>query len=93
MKYKFLGQDIELSEFNISQSDEIQGLLLGNSNITGGEASVSITDFKASQYLAIEYGTKSDDINRDYILGLPAKKAADVQTLYDAIMEFNGQSN
>jgi hypothetical protein len=91
MKYTFLGEEIELNEFTIKQADEIQALLLGDSDVTDGEASVNISNFKASQYLAIEYGTKDKKITRDSVQELPASKASDLQELYDEIMKLNGQ--
>ena len=92
MTVKFLDKDIELSEFSIRQADEIQAIMIGDSDITSGEVKASITNFKTSQYLAIEYGTKDKEINRDYLLDLPASKATDVQELYDEIMKLNGQA-
>ena len=93
MRYDFLDKNIELSEFTIGQDDEIQNVLLGDSNLManeGDKVSVSMKSFRNSQYLAIEYGTKSDEITVDYIMGLPKSKADAVNNLYDAIMEFNG---
>jgi len=88
---KYLDKDTELKEFSIRQADEVQALLLGNSDVMNGEASVNITDFKASMYLAIEYGTTNKEITRDYIQDLPASKADEVQELYDDVMKINGQ--
>jgi hypothetical protein len=88
---EFLGKEVKLKEFSIRQADEIQAILLGDSDVTSGEVSASIQNFKSSMYLAIEYGTDDKEINREYILDLPASKADDIQILYDEIMKINGQ--
>ena len=93
MTVKFLDKDIELKKFNIRQADEVQALMIGDSDITSGEVKASITNFKQSQYLAVEYGTKDKSITRDYLQDdLDADQATDVQELYDEIMKLNGQA-
>ena len=96
MRVDFLGTNIELNEYTIGQDDAIQNALLGDSNLMGNNGenvSVSMSAFKASQYLAIEYGTKDESITVDYIKNLPRSKANDVNDLYDAIVLFNGDES
>ena len=89
--YKFLGEDIELSEFSIRKADEIQNIMLGDSTVNGGEASVNMKSFKEAMYKTIEYGTVDKKYDKNFILDLPASNSDEVQKLYDAIQKLNGQ--
>lgn len=94
MKHSFLGEEVELAEFTISQFDEIQDILLGGQSldkIGGSEQKVSLSSFRASQYKAIEYGVSSKKITAKELGNLKASQAKDVQDLYEAIMKLNGQ--
>lgn len=90
MTHKFLDKEIELVEFNIATADKIQAVMMGDSDIAGGNVKVGIETFNKAKYMTIEYGTKDKDINEAYLKSLPAKNQADVQALYEAIQKLNG---
>lgn len=90
MIYKFLGKDIELVEFNIATADKIQAVMLGDSDITSGEAKVSMDAFNKAKYMTIELGTKDKAIDEAYLKDLPAKQRVEIDNLYQAIQELNG---
>ena len=90
MTHTFLGKDIELLEFNIETADKIQAVMLGEADITTGEAKVSMASFNKAKYMTIEHGTADKEINAKYIGTLKANQAKDVQELYDAIQKLNG---